>query len=48
MSDNISKKSSFKKNVSKDNDKGKYIIKNKVDKNDVSVNSPICKSLFDS
>ncbi len=43
MSDNISKKSSFKKKVSKDNndnnDKDKSIIKDKVGKNNILVNS---------
>jgi len=47
MSDNIFKNSSFKKNVSKDNNdkgkKGKSIIKDDVGKNYVSVNSSICK-----
>ena len=40
MSDNISKESSFKKKVSKDNnDKNRSIIKDEVGKNNVSVNS---------
>ncbi len=44
MSDNIFKNSSFKKNVSKDNnDKGKSLIKDDAGKNYVSVNSSICK-----
>ncbi len=40
MSDNIFKKSSFEKKVSKDNnDKDKSIIKDEVGKNNISVNS---------
>ncbi len=39
MSDNISKKSFFKKKVSKDNnDKNKSLIKDEIGKNNVSVN----------